>query len=61
MHNETSFNIYTELSESFWLSDLIIWPETAISSKYHQANNFISKSYGTPKEVRTRALNECPK
>ena len=41
--DKISFNIYTELSESFWLSDLIIWPETAISSKYYQANNFISK------------------
>ena len=41
--DEISFNIYTELSQSFWLSDLIIWPETAISSKYHQANNFIGK------------------
>ncbi len=38
-----SFNIYTELSESFWLSDLIIWPETAIVSKYNLANNFIKK------------------
>ena len=41
--DEISFNIYTELSQPFWSSDLIIWPETAISSKYHQANNFISK------------------
>ena len=38
---EESFNIYTELSESFWLSDLIIWPETAIASRYHQADNFV--------------------
>jgi len=40
---EISFNIYTELSKSFWLSDLIIWPETAIASKYHRTNNFIRK------------------
>ena len=40
---EESFNIYTELSEPFWLSDLIIWPETAIASKYHRTNNFIRK------------------
>ena len=40
---EKSFNIYSELSEPFWSSDLIIWPETAIASKYHQTNNFIHK------------------
>ena len=38
-----SFNIYTDLSESFWSSDLIIWPETAIASKFHLANNFIER------------------
>ena len=40
--DEISFNIYTELSKSFWLSDLIIWPETAIASKYYQAEKFIN-------------------
>ena len=44
-----SFNIYTDLSESFWSSDLIIWQETAIASKFHLANNFIEKTV-TPEE-----------
>jgi apolipoprotein N-acyltransferase len=41
--DEKSYDIYMRLSEPFWSSDLIIWPETAISSKYHLANNFIDK------------------
>jgi apolipoprotein N-acyltransferase len=41
--DEKSYDIYMRLSEPFWSSDLIIWPETAISSKYHLANNFIEK------------------
>ena len=38
-----SYDIYTQLSDPFWSSDLIIWPETAIASKYHMTKNFISE------------------
>jgi apolipoprotein N-acyltransferase len=41
-HREKTFEIYTSLSDPFWSSDLIIWPETAIPSYYHRADDFIN-------------------
>ena len=38
-----SYEIYSNLSKPFWKSDLIIWPETAISSTYKPTNEFIKK------------------
>jgi apolipoprotein N-acyltransferase len=39
---QKTYEIYSSLSEPFWSSDLIIWPETAIPSLYHLADDFIS-------------------
>lgn len=36
-----TLNMYTELSRKNWDSDLIIWPETAVPSLYHQAIAFL--------------------
>jgi apolipoprotein N-acyltransferase len=42
-YREKTYEIYSGLSESFWSSDLIIWPETAIPSYYHLADDFINR------------------
>ena len=34
--------IYSGLSQAYWSSDLIIWPETAIPSYYHLADDFLN-------------------
>ena len=38
---QKTYEIYSDLSKPFWSSDLIIWPETAIPSLYHLADDFI--------------------
>ena len=38
---QKTYEIYSDLSKPFWTSDLIIWPETAIPSLYHLADDFI--------------------
>ncbi len=40
---QKTYEIYSSLSKPFWSSDLIIWPETAIPSSYHLADDFISR------------------
>jgi apolipoprotein N-acyltransferase len=40
---ERTYEIYSGLSEPYWSSDLIIWPETAIPSYYHRADDFINR------------------
>ncbi|MBL1142635.1 MAG: apolipoprotein N-acyltransferase [Proteobacteria bacterium] len=42
-YREKTYEIYSGLSKPYWSSDLIIWPETAIPSYYHQADDFISR------------------
>lgn len=39
---EKTYDIYSGLSEPYWTSDLIIWPETAIPAFYHLAGDFIN-------------------
>ena len=43
------------LSESYWDSDIIVWPETAIPAFYHQAKHFI-KSLDAVAELHDMAL-----
>ena len=38
---QKTYEIYSGLSKPFWSSDLIVWPETAIPSLYHLADDFI--------------------
>ena len=38
---QKTYELYSSLSERYWSSDLIIWPETAIPALYHLANDFI--------------------
>ena len=40
---DKTYEIYSGLSQPYWSSDLIIWPETAIPSYYHTADDFIDK------------------
>lgn len=40
---DKTYEIYSGLSQPYWSSDLIIWPETAIPSYYHTASDFIDK------------------
>ena len=40
---EKTYEIYSGLSDPYWSSDLIIWPETAIPSYYHTADDFIDR------------------
>jgi len=42
-YREKTYEIYSSLSEPYWSSDLIIWPETAIPSYYHYADDFINR------------------
>jgi apolipoprotein N-acyltransferase len=42
-YREKTYQIYSGLSEPYWSSDLIIWPETAIPSYYHRANDFLDR------------------
>jgi apolipoprotein N-acyltransferase len=42
-YREKTYQIYSGLSEPYWSSDLIIWPETAIPSYYHRAEDFIDR------------------
>jgi len=39
---QRTYDIYSDLSKPFWSADLIIWPETAIPSLYHLADDFIN-------------------
>ncbi len=38
---QNTYEVYSNLSKPYWSSDLIIWPETAIPSLYHLADDFI--------------------
>ncbi len=38
---QKTYALYTELSEPYWDSDLIIWPETAIPAIYDREDDFI--------------------
>ncbi|MCG8377982.1 MAG: apolipoprotein N-acyltransferase [Proteobacteria bacterium] len=38
---QKTYDIYSTLSDTYWSGDLIIWPETAIPSLYHLADDFI--------------------
>ena len=38
---QKTYEIYSSLSQPYWSSDIIIWPETAIPSLYHLADDFI--------------------
>ena len=49
-----TYKIYTSLSEPFWSSDLIVWPETAIPSFYHMADDFVNPI--SSKEMSSNAL-----
>ncbi len=40
---QPTLETYSQLSNPFWSADLIIWPETAIPSLYHQADDFIER------------------
>ncbi len=40
---QNTYTLYSNLSKPFWSSDLIIWPETAIPSLYHLADDFIDR------------------
>jgi len=42
-YRQSSLDLYKSLSDPYWGSDLIIWPETAIPSYYHLALNFIEE------------------
>jgi apolipoprotein N-acyltransferase len=42
-YRERTYEIYSGLSEPYWSSDLIIWPETAIPSYYYLADDFINR------------------
>lgn len=42
-YREKTYEVYSKLSEPFWASDLIVWPETAIPSSYQNATDFIEK------------------
>ncbi len=42
-YREKTYEIYSSLSEPYWSSDLVIWPETAIPSYYHRADDFIDR------------------
>lgn len=39
---QETYDTYTSLSEPYWSADLIVWPETAIPSLYHLADDFIN-------------------
>jgi apolipoprotein N-acyltransferase len=39
---QQTYTIYSKLSKPYWSSDLIVWPETAIPSLYHFADDFIN-------------------
>ncbi len=41
-YREKTYEIYSGLTKPYWSSDLIIWPETAIPSYYHLADDFIN-------------------
>lgn len=42
-YREKTYEIYAGLTEPYWSSNLIIWPETAIPSYYHRADDFINR------------------
>lgn len=50
---ENTYKIYSGLSEAYWSSDLIIWPETAIPSYYHLADDFINRITLKKKDSKT--------
>lgn len=51
---DKTYEIYSGLSEPYWSSDLIIWPETAIPSYYHLADDFINRI--SAKQLSTNTL-----
>ncbi len=51
---QKTYEIYSNLSKPFWSSDLIVWPETAIPSLYHLADDFIKPI--SNKEISSNAF-----
>lgn len=47
---------YLDLTRQHWDSDLIIWPETAISDFYHRAEDFIDAVWYEARETQTDLL-----
>jgi len=52
-YREKTYEIYSSLSEPYWSSDLIIWPETAIPSYYHNAEDFINRIAQKQRQANT--------
>jgi apolipoprotein N-acyltransferase len=50
---QRTLSIYTKLTEQHWDSDLIVWPEAALSTWYH----FVKDGYLMGLEQRARATN----
>ena len=56
---QKTYEIYSGLSEPYWNSDLIIWPETAIPSLYHLADDFINRIDEQKQYTNTLFMSGC--
>lgn len=57
---ESSLNIYQQLTQPYWNSDLIIWPESAITFLLPDAVNYLDQLNVTAQQHHTALLTGIP-
>ncbi len=59
-YRQKSFDLYSDLSDPYWGSELIIWPETAIPALFHTATEFIGALHKLTKKYNTTLVVGVP-
>lgn len=57
---QQSLNLFMNLSNPHWISDLIIWPETAVPAFYHEEKEFVDSVHDLANTTRTDVLIGIP-
>ncbi|MCF6217457.1 MAG: apolipoprotein N-acyltransferase [Gammaproteobacteria bacterium] len=55
-----NFNIYAGLTDLHWKSDLVLWPETAMTAFLHQVDGEIDQFIATAQETETTVITGIP-
>ncbi len=55
-----NFNIYAGLTEAHWQSDLVLWPETAMTAFLHQVDGQIDPFIATAQDTETTLITGIP-
>lgn len=55
-----NFALYTGLTEQHWQSDLVVWPETAMTAFFHQMDGQIDSFIEVARETNTTVITGVP-